>query len=104
MSTEFKFELGGDLAFVRWSRGQGKGVAYEFGTRTNLAYVMNRMAEGDQLVADQASMDTDPVNPVALLDAMAARLITFGEFSLTLEVGSGDLWRFSVEERSGRRP
>ena len=98
MSTEFTSNTTNELAFVRWSGRRGCGVCYEFGTMTNFETVSRALRAGERFEpVGGYAMDSDPTT-AEQLDALAvAGRVTFGDFPVTVEVGSGEMFRFTVE-------
>jgi len=101
MSTEFVSQTAASLddwdatEFVAW--GRKGGVAFEFGTMTNFERV-RRLAElGETFVGLGSTLV--PFTTAAELDQLVADgRVTFGDFPVTVAVGSGTLWRFTVED------
>lgn len=115
MSTEFVSTTTNELAFVRWchTSPDGHRTSFEFGTISNfeaccdeaiIAEGYNRLAEALMLPTVPAfeplggSLDSDPEFTKAGIEAMVASgRATFGEFPITVAVGSGDMFRFTFE-------
>lgn len=101
MSTEFVSQMTGEMGFVRWSRHNedGSRTAFEFGTVTNFERVTSMMRMGDVFVPQGASsLEGDPTSVEDVERMVATGRATFGEFCVTVEVGSGDMMRFTQEE------
>lgn len=106
MSTEFVSRTSrsfGDaasleLGFVRFSGGRRRGVLFEFGTVTNFERVLRLMRRGEKFVPVGTDMDVDPDSADDLERLMADGRVTFGAFPVTVAVGSGELFNFTVEE------
>lgn len=96
MSTEFVSRATGDLGFVRWA---GKsGCRYEFGTVSNWENVVSWVRSGDCFrPVGGVWLDGDPesVDDFELL--VASGRASFGSFPVTVELGSGEMARFTLE-------
>lgn len=104
MSTEFHSE-DDQFAFLRWGcrtdhHVGGERTAFEFGTITNFEKVLMALEQGQTFKPyDGSPLASDPPMTVnAFLDMARTGRATFGEMSITVAVGSGELWRFTVEE------
>ncbi|MFD9964898.1 hypothetical protein [Amycolatopsis sp. NPDC058986] len=98
MSTEFRSAATGELMFVRWSgRSADITTAIEFGTITNFEYAAAARA-GDTFLPIGMPLDDDPASAADLVDLVTNGRATFGQFPVTVEVGSGEMWRFTVKE------
>jgi hypothetical protein len=99
MSTEFVSASDAAMddwdatAFVRWSRRGG--TAFEFGTVTNFEQVRSLLGLGEWFVGlgDGELTTVDQLDSLLLEDR-----VTFGEFPVTVALGSGTMFRFTVEE------
>jgi hypothetical protein len=87
-----------ETEFVRFSGGRRRGVLFEFGTVSNFERVLRLMRRGERFVSLGMSMDVDPKSADDLERLMVDGRVTFGDFPVTVEVGSGEMFRFSVEE------
>lgn len=97
MSTEFYTELDEGTQFVRYAGRNG--VSYEFGTVSNYERVRSFLEAGQVFEPLGASdMQTDPQTPADLDQLVAEERATFGEYPVTVAVGSGEMFRFGVEE------
>lgn len=100
MSTEFT-QPGqtDDTEFVRWSGNSttGPGTAFEFGTITNLERVLASFDCGITFEPLGAPMADDPTDRASLEALVISGRVTFGEFPVTVEVGSGQSFRFGEE-------
>lgn len=101
MSTEFTSRTTGETAFVRFCRTSpcGARTSFEFGTVTNWEGVVAAVEAGEVFDPEpgQGSMATDPVTADDFRDMVASGRATFGVFGMTVEVGSGEMFRFTVE-------
>lgn len=99
MSTEFVSTTTDELGFVRWFGGQGRGLCYEFGTVTNWETVASWVRAGDTFrPLGGFECNEDPVTASDFEALIVSGRATFGEFCVTIEVGSGELARFTVDE------
>lgn len=99
MSTEFLSSTTGDLGFVRWFAGRDRGACFEFGTVTNWETVVAWVRAGDRFdPLGGFTMDGDPVTAEDFEELVVSGRATFGEFSVTVEVGSGEMARFTLDE------
>lgn len=101
MSTEFVSTTTEEVGFVRFCRTSpcGAGTSFEFGTMTNFEHVVRALRSGDAFVPVGGSdMPGDPVTADDVERMVATGRATFGEFPVTVEVGSGEMFRFGVEE------
>lgn len=100
MSTEFRSTATDEFAFLRWSGNAdtGPGTAFEFGTMTNFETVAAAMRAGEQFEPlGGAPLDGDPLTASDLEALVVAGRVTFGVMPVTVDVGSGELFRFTVE-------
>lgn len=101
MSTEFTSRSTGETAFVRFCRTAptGERTSFEFGTVTNWEAVVAAVEAGEVFVPEpgQGSMDSDPVTAEDFEAMVASGRATFGVFPVTVAVGSGEVFRFTVE-------
>ena len=106
MSTEFFCdqldEPVFDVRFARWctsaARGEevGRRDLLEFGTVTNFEEVCQMMDMG--FTFSPVGMSDDRTDSRASLEAAMARgEVTFGEFPMTIRLGSGEHFRFTEE-------
>ena len=99
MSTEFHARSTGELGYVRFYSGARGGACYEFGTVSNFEHVLRQLRAGDKYGPEcGAQLRTDPQTVDDLEELVARDLVSFGEMGITIEPGSGDAWRFTVEE------
>lgn len=101
MSTEFRSRLSGEFAFLRFCRKapSGEPTSFEFGTVTNFENVVAGLRAGETFESLGNALDSDPEMTAEAFEAMAASgRATFGEMSVTVEVGSGEMARFTLEE------
>lgn len=101
MSTEFVSRSTGEVGFVRFGRTAptGERTSFEFGTMTNFEFVVGMLRAGDRFDPLGGSpMESDPETVEDVERMVASGRATFGEFPVTVEVGSGDMFRFGVEE------
>lgn len=98
MSTEFTSTATDELAFVRFFGGAGRGTCFEFGTVSQFERVLAAMEAGEQFLPVGECLDLDPDTADELRSLMADGRVTFGEFGVAVEAGSGELFRFTVEE------
>lgn len=97
MSTEFTSTVTGEVGFVRWS-GSGNGVSYEFGTMTNWEAVRAAMEAGESFAPEGGcTMDSDPATAADMERLVVDGRATFGQFPVTVELGSGEMFQFTVE-------
>lgn len=97
MSTEFLSQTTGELGFVRYAGGSQ--TRFEFGTMTNWETVTSWVRSGDRFEAlGGCSLDGDPVTAADLEALVVSGRASFGQFPMTVEVGSGEMARFSLEE------
>lgn len=100
MSTEFSSTATDELAFVRFA-GSADGVrctCFEFGTFSQFERVTAAMRAGETFVPLTDDLADDPTSADDLDALVVAGRVTFGRFPFTVEVGSGELFRFTVEE------
>lgn len=99
MSTEFVSDTTEELAFVRFARRgeNGTGPSFEFGTMSNFEDVCRAFDQGETFSPLGSDLPGDPTNRAELEAALLDDRVTFGVFPVTVEVGSGDMFRFSVE-------
>lgn len=100
MSTEFVSTTTEEVGFVRFGRTSpcGASTSFEFGTMTNFENVVRAMRGGERFVPLGTDMVGDPVTAEDVERMVATGRVTFGEFPVTVEVGSGDMFRFTVED------
>jgi hypothetical protein len=99
VSTEFRNRSALELGFVRFYGGPRRKACYEFGTMTNFEHVCKQMRAGDQYGPYCGEeLAGDPESAGDLEELLMQDRVTFGEMGITVEVGSGDAWRFTVEE------
>lgn len=98
MSTEFLSTVTDETAFVRFFGGVAQGTCFEFGTMTNFENVSAAMRAGEEFVPLGSDLEDDPFTADDLDALVMAGRVTFGEFPVTVEVGSGEMFRFTVEE------
>lgn len=101
MSTEFRTTTTDEMAFVRFCRASDSGhrTSFEFGTMTNFENVLTACDRGETFRGDQPGLDSDPeFDRAGFEQAMVDGRVTFGEFGVTVELGSGDAARFSLEQ------
>jgi hypothetical protein len=104
MSTEFRTATTDELAFVRFcGRRAGQEIdgfrtCFEFGTQTNFRNVVRAVQQGETFIPDQSSLAGDPVTVEDFLCMFSNGRATFGQFPVTVEVGSGEMFRFTVED------
>lgn len=100
MSTEFVSTLTGDVGFVRFGRTapDGSRTSFEFGTVSNWELVRSWVAAGDTFEPLGSTEELDFSSVDTLDELVASGRATFGEFPVTVEVGSGDAFRFGVEQ------
>lgn len=99
MSTEFVSRVTRNLGFVRWGAGPTVGCRYEFGTITNWENVTSWVRAGDQFYPlGPSSMDSDPVTAEDFEQLVVTGRASFGEYPVTVAVGSGDIAKFETEE------
>lgn len=107
MSTTFTSDTTEETAFVRWCgrRDADGGVTcFEFGTVSNFEAVMAACDAGETFSGDDGSRGPgqfrvpDPeFTRAGFEQAVVEDRVSFGEFCFTVEVGSGDMFRFTVE-------
>lgn len=100
MSTEFVTDTTEEVAFVRFCRTAptGERTSFEFGTVSNFEACCTAADNGETFHPEGSPMDTDPEFTRAGFEAMVVSgRATFGEFPVTVEVGSGAMFRFGVE-------
>ena len=100
MSSDFLSATTQELGFVRWcgtsDDGTFRGACFEFGTVTNYENVCRALDGGDRFYN---YYDLFEVTSRAQLDALVVEgRVTFGRYCMTVEVGSGELVRFTVED------
>jgi len=98
MSTEFRTKSTDELAFVRYC-GKVDGQRqrrFEFGTISNWEACQRASRQGEWFVPlGEGGTVTDPDwFHTVVVDGRAS----FGEFPVTVELGSGEMFRFGVEE------
>jgi hypothetical protein len=98
MATDFVNRTTNELGFVRFYGGDARGTLYEFGTVSQFERVLAALRAGEVFDALGRRMLDDPTTARRLSDLMADGRVTFGEFPVTVEVGSGDLFNFTTEE------
>lgn len=101
MSSEFRNSHTGEFAFLRWGKTApgGEPTSFEFGTITNFENVLAAIERGETFETLGNGLESDPELTVESFKEMAASgRATFGEMPVTVEVGSGELYRFTVEE------
>jgi hypothetical protein len=101
MSTEFVSTTTEEVGFVRFCRTSpcGARTSFEFGTVSNFEAVVAAMRGGDRFVPwGSGPLEGDPVTAEDVEAMVASGRATFGEFPVTVEVGSGEMFRFSVEQ------
>lgn len=105
MSTEFVSNTTGELGFVRWFGGHNgntsgsDGLRYEFGTITNWIDVVGWVRSGDRFVPITGERyDTDPQTVEDFEELVRSDRASFGDFGVTVALGSGEATRFTVEE------
>ena len=96
MSTEFVSTVTGELGFVRWAGGQG--CRFEFGTMTNWENVVAWVGAGDRFVPVGVDLDGDPVTVDDFNRLVLSGRASFGDFPVTVELGSGEMTRFTLED------
>ena len=102
MATEFTLTTAGtfdedNLAFVRFFGGTARGVTFEFGTLSNFERVCAALRAGETLVLLGGALAGDPATADDLEALVVAGRVTFGEFPVTVSVGSGNLFTFTEE-------
>lgn len=101
MSTEFMSATTDEVAFVRWGRTAptGERTSFEFGTMTNFEGCCAAADNGETFICTQSALEGDPAEWTReTFEAMAASgRATFGDFPIVVAVGSGEMWRFTVE-------
>ena len=93
------------VLFVIWC-GRRDGVGpplYDFGTVTNFEHVCELLDSGVEMEPMGSRFKAEHAayfdgTRAGLERAMRDGLVTFGEFPVTVAVGSGAIWRFTVEE------
>ncbi len=98
MSTEFRSQTTDELAFVRWA-GKVDGrlcPRFEFGTVTNWEQCRHAADEGEIFFA--LGEDPSGFEPEWFDEVVVDGRASFSEFPITVEVGSGELFRFGVEQ------
>lgn len=96
MSTEFTETVSGETFFVRFYGGPARGSVFEFGTMTNFENVCRMFDNGFEF--ESVYGDSPFGSRQDVEDAVVAGRVTFGEFPVTVAVGSGEMFRFGVEE------
>lgn len=97
MSTEFLSRTTGEMGFVRWAGGMGG--RFEFGTVTNWETVVAWVRAGDRFdPLGGWTLEGDPVTAEDFEELVVSGRASFGEFSVTVEVGSGEMARFTMDE------
>jgi len=72
---------------------------FEFGTMTNWEAVRAAAASGDTFEHWSGECEGDPDGTAEWFDTIVRNgRASFGDFGITVEVGSGELWRFTVEQ------
>lgn len=98
MSTEFQSRSTSELGFVRWAGGRGT-TRFEFGTVTNWETVLDWVRSGDQFdPLGGCVLSGDPVTAEDFEQLVVSGRASFGEFPVVVELGSGEMTRFSLEE------
>lgn len=100
MSTEFRTSTTDELAFVRFFGGTDRGACFEFGSVSNWERVREAAANGETFVPEfgQGSLDSDPeFTPEGFDEVVRSGRATFGEFPVTVALGSGDAFNFTTE-------
>jgi hypothetical protein len=99
MATDFVNAQDFDqLAFVRFWGGTARGVLFEFGTVSQFERVTAALRTGADVLPLGQRLDGDPVTADDLDRLLVAGQVTFGQFPVTVEVGSGNLFNFTVED------
>lgn len=101
MSTEFVATYTQELAFVRYCRTSPDGhrTSFEFGTISNFEACCQATDHGEFFTPVGTPLPCDPTFTRAGLESMVASgRATFGEFPVTVAVGSGEMFRFTQEE------
>lgn len=101
MSTEFVLTDDPEfVGFVRWAGAPTGQPRFEFGTVTNFETVVRMIRNGfefEPLGGGRLASDPE-MTPEGIEWLVAEGRATFGEFPITVAVGSGDMFRFGVEE------
>jgi len=97
MSTEFFSSVTGELAFVRWAGRSLGATAFEFGTVTNWETVVRAARAGETFEPLGMGLAGDPVTAAEFEALVVSGRASFGEFPVTVELGTGEMFRFSVE-------
>jgi hypothetical protein len=100
MSTEFLSTTTGELGFVRFGRSAaGFRTSFEFGTVTNFEQVLAAVRSGDRFEPlGDITLDSDPETAEDLEALVANGRGTFGVFPIVVALGSGEMFRFTVEQ------
>jgi len=97
MSTEFASTATDSLAFVRFFGGTDRGTCFEFGTVSQFERVTAAMRAGETFAPLGGDLAGDPTDAGSLEALLVAGRVTFGEFGVTVEAGSGEMFDFTVE-------
>lgn len=99
MATEFVSTTDPTVQFVRFFGGASRGVCFEFGTVTNFERVCTSADNGSAFWPNTGpQMPGDPNTRQDFERLCREGRVTFGEFPVTVCVGTGELFRFTVEE------
>ncbi len=97
MATDFTSTATNRLAFARWFGGTDRGTLFEFGTVSQFERVTAALRAGETFAPVGADLDGDPTTAEDLEQLLVAGRVTFGEFPVTVETGTGELFDFTEE-------